>query len=233
MSREYTQQRHMPDVFDMADTLVRLSTQTDSFGFDSNMTNPKAAEGQVSERFPEHLLVILNSHLGNKMCVDCRKFKELTWASTSFGVLMCEECAFEHMSSGLTENCTNVKSLIRNTWNLQEVIALLEGGNSQFLKFVDANTTQGIFEDNRRWASTGNLLNARATNNVKEDDFSKYKKKYANLYIKKLADRIKAVTNTFGKSQGFNSRGQMKVIEDPSFKPMKSMTDPDNGDVFL
>ena len=245
MSRENTQRKRFPDVFDMADSLDRLSMQTDSFGFHSETSNPTMDKVNESESFPEHLFIILYSLLGNKMCVDCHKFKELTWASTSFGVLMCEECAFEHISSGLAENCTAVRSLIKNTWNLQEVISLLEGGNTQFLKLIGASTTVVAIDESRRRASTGtindlkanparrgSLLNPRSTNSAEEGDFSKYKKKNAKLYIKKLADRVEAVTNTFGRSQGFNSREQMKVIEDPAFKPMKAMNDPDNGHVF-
>lgn len=245
MARGYTQPRQKPDLFDIADSLVRLSTHTDSFGFCSDMTNPTMNKVNESERFPEHVLIILRSLLGNKICVDCHKFKELTWASTSFGVLMCEECAFEHISSGLAQKCTNVRSLTKNTWNLREVISLLEGGNAQFLKLIGGNTALTAFEDNKKWASTGginepkvniarrdSLLSTKTTNYAQEGDLSKYKKKNAKLYIKKLADRVEAVVNTFGRSEGFNSRGQVKVIEDPAFKPMKSMTDPDSGKVF-
>lgn len=245
MARGNLKRRCKPDLFDIADSLVRLSTQTDSYGFHTDLTNPAMDKANECERFPEHVLIILRSLLGNKMCVDCHKFKELTWASTSFGVLMCEECAFEHISSGLAEKCTNVRSLTKNTWNLKEVIALLEGGNTQFLKLIGGNTALAAFEESRKWASTraindpkvnitrrDSLINTKATNNAQEDDFSKYKKKNAKLYIKKLADRVEAVMNTFSRNQGFNTRGQMKVIEDPAFKPMKPITDPDSGKVF-
>lgn len=33
--------------------------------------------------------------------MDCGHIKDLDWASVSFGVLMCDRCAYEHLEQGV------------------------------------------------------------------------------------------------------------------------------------
>jgi len=223
-----------PDIFEMAESLEQLCMDSvDNFGYTPDPRNvPYGDSGGEKEQFPADLDPVLRALLGNKMCVDCFKFTELPWASVSFGSLMCEECAFEHISSGLAENLTNVRSLTKNDWNLKEVIALLEGGNAQFLKCIGVN-----FPEDQHALSTGSfvhhaekrrgsLLSSRVSSDKFDaPDFTKYKKKNSKLYVKKLADRVEVVTTTFG-SNSFNTRVTSRGIAEPTFKPMNRLSQP-------
>lgn len=222
------------NVFDMAESLDKLSIHTFAEDDDFDLPGNSATE---SETFPDELLMIVNTLSGNEACVDCREQTELSWASVSFGVLMCEKCAFEHISTGLAESCTAVRSLSRNAWNLHEVISLLEGGNAQFLRCIGEDKNPA----NDRRQSTGaraSILASRTTTttgqNEEGPDFSKYKKKGAKSYLKKLSDRVNVVTRTFGKkNDGFNSRARTKAIEDPTFKIIEPITDYGNQESEL
>ena len=208
-----------PDIFDMSECLERLCDEADGFGY-SDMGGTTFEQSEQNDQFPEHLSLALRSLSGNNRCIDCLEYKDLQWASVSFGIIMCEECAFEHISSGLAENLTNVRSLTRNAWNLDEVIALLEGGNAQFLKCIGVSyPVDNNSIDPSKEKKKGGKLSSRE---AEPSDFQKYKKKNAKLYVKKLSDRVEVVTGTFG-TKSFNSR-QGRGIEDPTFKPMRRLS---------
>ena len=226
----------MPDLFDMAQTLHMMTIKSKS------MESPSIDSVQVDSsleihKFPEHLLLILFSLLGNKMCVDCHSRKNLTWASVGYGIVMCEECAFDHLSSGLTDKDTAPKSLDKTSWNLREVIALLEGGNAQFLRCIGVDCKS--FDEQNRRSSTGNkeaiqnkqprrnsfLAAKTSASNVEksnEKDFDKYKKKTVKIYMKKLSDRVDAVIKTFA-TTSTNSRSNSNFVHEQDFNQIDAV----------
>ncbi|DAZ95511.1 TPA: hypothetical protein N0F65_001850 [Lagenidium giganteum] len=66
---------------------------------------------------------------GNDRCADCKAVYP-QWASVSFGILLCLECAGRHRSLGV--NVSFVKSLGMDTWNDQERRSLEVGGNAKW-----------------------------------------------------------------------------------------------------
>lgn len=94
------------------------------------------------DRFPPKLMLILRSLGGNKNCIDCGARKQLVWASVAFGTVMCEDCAFSHIATGLDEDCTSIRSLEKHKWGLSDTLALLEGGNDRFLHFIGSNDSK-------------------------------------------------------------------------------------------
>ena len=235
--------RQIPNVFDMAQTLDMLSVKSKSM--DTSSVGPAQLDSSLEiNKFPEHLLLIVYSLLGNKMCVDCHSRKNLTWASVGYGTVMCEQCAFDHLSSGLTSKHSAPKSLDKTSWNLREVIALLEGGNAQFLRCIGADYK--AFDEQNRRSSTGNnkpikpkqtrrnsfistisSSHASASNSGKPDekDLDKYKKKHVKIYMKKLSDRVDEVVNTFA-TTSIESESNSNFLNEKDFKPIHVIHSP-------
>jgi hypothetical protein len=82
--------------------------------------------------FPPACLSLLKSVDGNHRCVDCGEH-DPQWATVSFGALLCLKCSGHHRSFGVQVSC--VRSITMDEWSLQQVIAMLEGGNSQLYGF--------------------------------------------------------------------------------------------------
>lgn len=89
-------------------------------------------ESLLSSKTPESLHHIIN-RTNNKFCADCNA-PEPDWASLSFGIIVCLDCAGYHRSLGT--HVTTVRSLKLDTWSDLHVKILDLGGNSTFRNFV-------------------------------------------------------------------------------------------------
>lgn len=69
----------------------------------------------------------------NKKCFDCG-MPNPQWASVTFGIFMCLECAGNHRSYGVSIN--RVKSVNMDDWNEREYLMVKNGGNSKFADYV-------------------------------------------------------------------------------------------------
>lgn len=123
---------------------------TDDLTFNDTTVFEMANELESVERsdrekfqFPHNLLIILKSLDGNLSCIDCNEMKSLGWASVAFGTLMCEDCAYSHIASGLGDACTSIRSLENHSWKLNDILSLLEGGNGRFASFVGLDADRG------------------------------------------------------------------------------------------
>ena len=86
----------------------------------------------IGVKFPNACLQLLQSIPGNQNCVDCGKCNP-DWASITYGVLMCLQCSGIHRSYGV--QISYVRSIQYDTWNHQQIVSLLEGGNTQLRTF--------------------------------------------------------------------------------------------------
>ncbi|GAX25410.1 hypothetical protein FisN_5Lh512 [Fistulifera solaris] len=82
--------------------------------------------------FPPACLALLKSIEGNDRCIDCGG-RDPQWAAVSFGALVCLQCSGHHRSLGV--QVSRVRSIEMDEWKLDEVIAMLEGGNEQLGTF--------------------------------------------------------------------------------------------------
>ena len=82
--------------------------------------------------FPPTCFQLLRSIHGNCKCVDCGR-KNPEWASVTYGVLLCTQCAGKHRSYGV--NISRVRSITMDCWSHSQVLAMLEGGNTQLQTF--------------------------------------------------------------------------------------------------
>ncbi|KAK1735188.1 ADP-ribosylation factor GTPase-activating protein [Skeletonema marinoi] len=94
-------------------------------------TKPAAAE----QSFPPACLRLMSSLPGNLTCIDCHSRTDISWASVSFGCLMCLQCSGKHRSLGVQTSF--VKSVSMDGWKVHEVLSMLEGGNEQLDQFFE------------------------------------------------------------------------------------------------
>jgi hypothetical protein len=131
--------------------------------------------------FPPACLSLLKSVEGNHRCVDCGEH-DPQWATVSFGALLCLQCSGQHRSFGVQVSC--VRSITMDEWSLQQVIAMLEGGNSQLYGFFSrhALSVEGCPDGNgKRIITKENVTRLR------------YKTKAAEFYRQQMVQHVSKV----------------------------------------
>ncbi|KAK0206839.1 ArfGap-domain-containing protein [Desarmillaria ectypa] len=90
--------------------------------------------------------LVKREDLGNRVCVDCGS-PNPQWASLSFAVFMCLQCAGMHRGFGV--HITFVRSLSMDTWQDDQVKRMQLGGNGPFREFMRAYrpVEQGGYSD--------------------------------------------------------------------------------------
>ena len=79
---------------------------------------------------------------GNEACFECGK-RAPDWASLGFGILICLECAGRHRSLGV--HITLVRSLNLDSWSMDYLALLRNGGNDQFRRHLTScSSSTGI-----------------------------------------------------------------------------------------
>lgn len=82
--------------------------------------------------FPPACLSLLRKIDGNHRCIDCGEH-DPQWAAVSYGALLCLQCSGHHRSLGV--HVSLVRSITMDEWSLEQVLAMLEGGNGQLAGF--------------------------------------------------------------------------------------------------
>jgi hypothetical protein len=83
-------------------------------------------------KFPPGCLALLRKLDGNHRCIDCGDH-DPQWAAVSYGALLCLQCSGHHRSLGV--HVSLVRSVTMDEWSLEQVLAMLEGGNAQLFGF--------------------------------------------------------------------------------------------------
>jgi hypothetical protein len=97
-------------------------------------TTTTTSEIRRFHSFPPACLEMLTSIKGNHRCVDCGE-QNPQWAACRYGALLCLQCSGQHRSYGV--QISSVRSISMDEWSVNEVISMLEGGNSQLSAFFE------------------------------------------------------------------------------------------------
>ncbi|XP_006456826.1 hypothetical protein AGABI2DRAFT_195816 [Agaricus bisporus var. bisporus H97] len=96
--------------------------------------------------------------LDNKWCIDCRN-PNPQWASLSFGVFLCLQCAGTHRGFGV--HISFVRSVSMDAWQDDQLQRMELGGNAPFRDFLNAYDPSGGYKDGaspydtyHSWAAT-------------------------------------------------------------------------------
>ncbi|EIN10512.1 ArfGap-domain-containing protein [Punctularia strigosozonata HHB-11173 SS5] len=104
--------------------------------------------------------LIKREDLKNKTCVDCGN-PNPQWASVSFAIFICLQCAGQHRGYGV--HISFVRSVSMDTWSEEQVKRMQLGGNGPFREFMESYTpaeqggyTQGMsaYDTYHCWAAT-------------------------------------------------------------------------------
>ena len=110
--------------------------QDDQQQDESSPPQPRRAQHVVTtpiyHSFPPACWTLLQKIDGNTRCIDCGEH-DPQWAAVSYGALMCLQCSGHHRSLGVTVSL--VRSVSMDEWSIEQVVAMLEGGNQQLRNF--------------------------------------------------------------------------------------------------
>ncbi|KAG2349158.1 ArfGap-domain-containing protein [Suillus weaverae] len=81
--------------------------------------------------------LIKREDLKNKTCVDCGN-PNPQWASVSFAIFLCLQCAGVHRGFGV--HISFVRSVSMDTWQADQIKRMQLGGNAPFRQFIESYT---------------------------------------------------------------------------------------------
>ncbi|KIJ69944.1 hypothetical protein HYDPIDRAFT_78480 [Hydnomerulius pinastri MD-312] len=121
--------------------------------------------------------LIKREDLGNKICVDCGN-PNPQWASVSFGIFLCLQCAGLHRGFGV--HISFVRSVSMDTWQSEQIKRMQLGGNAPFKEFMQSYipADQGGYRDG---ASSWDVYHCWAATQYREKlDYALAEKSWAS-----------------------------------------------------
>ncbi|KXN92291.1 ADP-ribosylation factor GTPase-activating protein GCS1 [Leucoagaricus sp. SymC.cos] len=88
--------------------------------------------------------LIKRAGLGNKVCIDCNN-PNPQWASLSFAVFLCLQCAGTHRGFGV--HISFVRSVTMDSWQDDQLKRMELGGNIPFREFMKSHDASGGYKD--------------------------------------------------------------------------------------
>lgn len=114
--------------------LEEVSDELECLRLNDSIINSKKVTAEDGMKFPKKCReIVLHSIPGNNRCVDCGTTNDVTWASITYGILLCTRCSGRHRSYGVATS--RVRSITMDRWSHLQVLAMLEGGNEQLQNF--------------------------------------------------------------------------------------------------
>jgi Putative GTPase activating protein for Arf len=175
-------------------------------------TTATTSEIRRFHSFPPACLEMLTSIKGNHRCVDCGE-QNPQWAACRYGALLCLQCSGQHRSYGV--QISSVRSISMDEWSVNEVISMLEGGNSQLSAFFERhalteqsctiNKTNGRSNDeittNRNLNGDASLSSSTTTTTasvINKENVTRlrYKTKAASFYRVQMEQHVHTILTT-------------------------------------
>ncbi|CAG9335094.1 unnamed protein product [Blepharisma stoltei] len=86
----------------------------------------------VTKESAEERFKKLKEDQSNNVCFDCWK-PNPEWASVSYGIFICENCAIKHIELGL--HLSFVRKIVNDHWSIKQLKMMTVGGNSALARF--------------------------------------------------------------------------------------------------
>mmetsp|Transcript_13188 Transcript_13188/g.18897 ORF Transcript_13188/g.18897 Transcript_13188/m.18897 type:complete len:335 (+) Transcript_13188:199-1203(+) len=192
-----------------------LETMKQPKKHESTKNQPAAHISNTNEQsFPPACLRLMSSLPGNLTCIDCHSRTDISWASVSFGCLMCLQCSGKHRSLGVQTSF--VKSVSMDGWKVHEILSMLEGGNEQLDQF---------FERHEMGKSGGGSGDGNNASNLGSPTASalldRYKTKAASFYRQHLINHAKELGEggVYKGREASRSKNKKKSSSSPSQSP--------------
>jgi len=169
---------------------------------------------------PSTCHILIKSLPGNKHCVDCGK-EQPDMASVNNGILICSQCAAKHEILGKR---SRVKSMKNDLWSVEDILFMLEGGNTQLYSFFRKHKLvpkdqprQISLKDATDDASTDGTASKGAMKISTSVLVSRYKTRTAKYYREELMKHIQGIIKSGlyqGRRLGFENEWRLRVAAD-------------------
>lgn len=123
--------QHIPNSKTSNDLLTKVARELETM-----LQHEKNQEYAYKDHtpFPPACQRLLKNIPGNIFCADCGATNP-QWATLTYGALLCLNCSGKHRRLGV--QLSVVRSVNMDSWSHQDVLAMLEGGNTQLNQFFD------------------------------------------------------------------------------------------------
>ena len=199
----------------VAPTSNSITSNSNNNNNNNNSSSFAASSSSSPERsfhsFPPACLEMLKNIKGNHRCVDCGE-QNPQWAACRYGALLCLNCSGHHRSLGV--QISSVRSISMDEWSVNEVISMLEGGNSQLTAFFDRHAltqhacslvtlppsplygTDG--RPNPNGITSSSVAATTTTSMINRDNVMRlrYKTKAALFYRRNMEQHVSTILNT-------------------------------------
>ena len=199
----------------VAPTSNSITSNSNNNNNNNNSSSFAASSSSSPERsfhsFPPACLEMLKNIKGNHRCVDCGE-QNPQWAACRYGALLCLNCSGHHRSLGV--QISSVRSISMDEWSVNEVISMLEGGNSQLTAFFDRHAlthhacslvtlppsplhgTDG--RSNPNGTTSSSVAATTTTSMINRDNVMRlrYKTKAALFYRRNMEQHVSTILNT-------------------------------------
>ena len=162
-----------------------------------NSHSSSSSQEEVERAFPPACLHLLHTLSTNTKCHDCDA-PHPSWASVSYGIMLCLQCSGKHRSLGV--NVSYVKSVNLDSWKRTEILCMLEGGNGQLSQFFDRHELGNGMQ--QQSLSPTHAASGGRGGTCSTGILDRYKTKAASFYRQHLKSHAKMVAAKGGLYKG-------------------------------
>ncbi|KAL7529268.1 hypothetical protein ACHAXR_002874 [Thalassiosira sp. AJA248-18] len=177
---------------------------------------------QTSRPLSSQQLSHIRSLLSNNVCVECGNPSKPDWASVTYGIVLCLDCAGVHR--GLGTHLSFVRSLTMDDWTDDQYRRMVDGGNAKWRDYCEAHSKKDNGDSSFGKSSSGSSV---SNEELKRKIRREYESNAARAYREALSLNAKASRLREDPSALASASAHVKVTPAPSPTPFEG------GDAIL